>query len=410
MRTMEVAQFCSTSHVVIVAGKGGVGKTTVTAALAVDRGARRSQGARRRGRGQIGAARDVRRRRPSATTRPTSHPASAPASSRPTQALVDYLETHGMKRISKRLAASGALDVVATAVPGHEGHPRARQGEVARGGRARRPHHRRRARRRATRSRSCSRARGLLDAVRVGPIRKQAHGRRRAALRSRPLPGAARHAARGDAGERGDRHRVRDRGPRRRRARTDRRERLLPAAARGCRRRRPTRSSRDADAARPVRVRPRGRRPRARGRVPRTSATTSSTSRSSGSSDRLPLPQIQSAVRVHARHPPAEVDVLADALARRHRGGCEHHRGARRRERHVVICCGSGGVGKTTTAAVLALEGARRGRNACVVTIDPAKRLADALGLEQLSDTPQRDRPRPLERRRRRRRAAACPR
>ncbi len=57
-------------------------------------------------------------------------------------------------------------------------------------------------------------------------------------------------------------------------------------------------------------------------------------------------------------------------------------------ESRVVICCGSGGVGKTTIAAVLALEGARRGRNTCVVTIDPAKRLADALGLESLSDTP----------------------
>jgi anion-transporting ArsA/GET3 family ATPase len=57
-------------------------------------------------------------------------------------------------------------------------------------------------------------------------------------------------------------------------------------------------------------------------------------------------------------------------------------------ESRVVICCGSGGVGKTTIAAVLALEGARRGRNTCVVTIDPAKRLADALGLEALSDTP----------------------
>ncbi|MDQ1481923.1 MAG: hypothetical protein QOI44_2784 [Actinomycetota bacterium] len=57
-------------------------------------------------------------------------------------------------------------------------------------------------------------------------------------------------------------------------------------------------------------------------------------------------------------------------------------------ESRVVICCGSGGVGKTTIAAVLALEGARRGRNTCVVTIDPAKRLADALGLEALSDAP----------------------
>ncbi len=47
----------------------------------------------------------------------------------------------------------------------------------------------------------------------------------------------------------------------------------------------------------------------------------------------------------------------------------------------VIVCCGSGGVGKTTTAAVLGLEAARRGRRAVVVTIDPARRLADALGL-----------------------------
>src|SRR5207342_1001850 len=57
-------------------------------------------------------------------------------------------------------------------------------------------------------------------------------------------------------------------------------------------------------------------------------------------------------------------------------------------DRAVVICCGSGGVGKTTTAAVLALEGARRGRRACVVTIDPAKRLADTLGVAELSNQP----------------------
>ncbi len=54
----------------------------------------------------------------------------------------------------------------------------------------------------------------------------------------------------------------------------------------------------------------------------------------------------------------------------------------------ILVCCGSGGVGKTTTAAVLALEAARAGRKAVVVTIDPAKRLADALGLEGLTDTP----------------------
>jgi anion-transporting ArsA/GET3 family ATPase len=56
----------------------------------------------------------------------------------------------------------------------------------------------------------------------------------------------------------------------------------------------------------------------------------------------------------------------------------------------VIVCTGSGGVGKTTTAAVIALEGARQGRRACVVTIDPAKRLADALGLEALSNSPSR--------------------
>ena len=56
-------------------------------------------------------------------------------------------------------------------------------------------------------------------------------------------------------------------------------------------------------------------------------------------------------------------------------------------ERAIVVCCGSGGVGKTTTAAALALEGARQGRRACVVTIDPAKRLADALGLAELTNT-----------------------
>ena len=48
----------------------------------------------------------------------------------------------------------------------------------------------------------------------------------------------------------------------------------------------------------------------------------------------------------------------------------------------VIVCCGSGGVGKTTTAAVLGLEAAMHGRKVVVVTIDPARRLADALGLE----------------------------
>jgi anion-transporting ArsA/GET3 family ATPase len=57
-------------------------------------------------------------------------------------------------------------------------------------------------------------------------------------------------------------------------------------------------------------------------------------------------------------------------------------------DRRIIICTGTGGVGKTTTAAVLALEAARRGRRAVVVTIDPAKRLADTLGIKELGNTP----------------------
>jgi anion-transporting ArsA/GET3 family ATPase len=56
--------------------------------------------------------------------------------------------------------------------------------------------------------------------------------------------------------------------------------------------------------------------------------------------------------------------------------------------RPVVVCCGPGGVGKTTVAAALALEVARSGRRACVVTVDPARRLADSLGVETLPNVP----------------------
>jgi anion-transporting ArsA/GET3 family ATPase len=53
-------------------------------------------------------------------------------------------------------------------------------------------------------------------------------------------------------------------------------------------------------------------------------------------------------------------------------------------ERRILVCVGSGGVGKTTTAASLALAAARRGKRTLVLTIDPARRLANSLGLESL--------------------------
>lgn len=56
----------------------------------------------------------------------------------------------------------------------------------------------------------------------------------------------------------------------------------------------------------------------------------------------------------------------------------------------VVVCCGAGGVGKTTTAAAMALRAAEYGRTVVVLTIDPAKRLAQALGVKDLGNTPQR--------------------
>ncbi len=60
------------------------------------------------------------------------------------------------------------------------------------------------------------------------------------------------------------------------------------------------------------------------------------------------------------------------------------------RANRVVVCCGAGGVGKTTTAAAMALRAAEYGRTVCVLTIDPAKRLAQALGVNDLGNTPQR--------------------
>ncbi|MFD8996614.1 ArsA family ATPase [Streptomyces abikoensis] len=56
----------------------------------------------------------------------------------------------------------------------------------------------------------------------------------------------------------------------------------------------------------------------------------------------------------------------------------------------IVVCCGSGGVGKTTTAAALGLRAAERGRRVVVLTIDPARRLAQSMGIDELDNVPRR--------------------
>ncbi|MFE7044965.1 ArsA family ATPase [Streptomyces atratus] len=56
----------------------------------------------------------------------------------------------------------------------------------------------------------------------------------------------------------------------------------------------------------------------------------------------------------------------------------------------IVVCCGSGGVGKTTTAAALGVRAAERGRKVVVLTIDPARRLAQSMGIDSLDNIPRR--------------------
>jgi anion-transporting ArsA/GET3 family ATPase len=60
------------------------------------------------------------------------------------------------------------------------------------------------------------------------------------------------------------------------------------------------------------------------------------------------------------------------------------------RSRNIIVCCGSGGVGKTTTSAALALRAAERGRKVVVLTIDPARRLAQSMGIPELGNVPTR--------------------
>jgi hypothetical protein len=169
---VEVADFCATSNVVIVAGKGGVGKTTVTAALAV--------AAARAGQSVLIVEVEGKSGLASMFSAPILGYDDVTLDTNirarfltPDAALVDYLETHGMKRISKRLVKSGALEVVATAVPGMK--------DILVLGKVKSIEESRDADLVIVDAPAAGHAitfllsaRGLLDAVRVGPVRKQA--------------------------------------------------------------------------------------------------------------------------------------------------------------------------------------------------------------------------------------------
>jgi anion-transporting ArsA/GET3 family ATPase len=58
------------------------------------------------------------------------------------------------------------------------------------------------------------------------------------------------------------------------------------------------------------------------------------------------------------------------------------------RRTRIIVCCGSGGVGKTTIAAAIGLRAAQHGRRVVVLTVDPARRLAQSMGLTSLDNTP----------------------
>src|SRR5690242_12458960 len=114
---MELEQFCSASRVLIVAGKGGVGKTTVAATLAVTavRAGMSVLIVEVEGKSGLAEIFDA----PGLDYAETGlAPGIRGRTLPPDQALLEYLDDHGLRRISKRLTSTGALEVVAASVPG----------------------------------------------------------------------------------------------------------------------------------------------------------------------------------------------------------------------------------------------------------------------------------------------------
>jgi anion-transporting ArsA/GET3 family ATPase len=121
---MDVGTFVAQSHVLIVAGKGGVGKTTMSAALALMAAGAGKSVLIVELEGKSGITGAFGRPGDLGYEEETLVPAGAASGQvrarrlTPDDALIEYLEDHGLKRVSKRLAHSGVLDVVSTAIPG----------------------------------------------------------------------------------------------------------------------------------------------------------------------------------------------------------------------------------------------------------------------------------------------------
>ncbi len=305
----------------------------------------------------------------------------------PDDALLEYLEGHGMSRISRRLASSGAMDVVATAAPGIKDIlilgkvKQLERGKAAdlivldapAAGHA------------ITFLRS---ARGLLDAVKVGPINTQAQdvldmltdpARCQVILVSLPEETPVNEVVEtaysledevgimlGPVVMNGLYRDTRRLGPRSRRGGEG--SRCVPPSRRG---QGVARGSRlPAEAGRAATRATAAARPNAC-RCPRSACRTCSLPTSARSTSTSWPPRSPRASKSWLPYEGGTVSDLRTLLT----------------SNEIVVCTGSGGVGKTTTAAVLALEAAREGMQACVVTIDPAKRLANAMGLEGLTNT-----------------------
>src|SRR5439155_905579 len=105
---MELAEWCSSSRVIIVAGKGGVGKTTIAAALAVAaaRAGRRALLVELEGKSGLASMFGL----ASLTGEQEVYPGVTVLPLAADEALLEYLESHGLRRMSKRLVGTGALD------------------------------------------------------------------------------------------------------------------------------------------------------------------------------------------------------------------------------------------------------------------------------------------------------------